>query len=176
MHRREFLLSATGIVGATTVGSMAYTSASVTRSVTANVAADDSSIIQLDPGGSVDAASLNGNQLEINVTEALNQDGTFEYGDYSDPSTTPVFTITNQDDASRNISVSITDNSGSISLKLDEPDDSTTTVTDGTPSGTISLAGTTNGPESIQVALQIDTTGVSTGPDAIDADITISAN
>lgn len=176
MHRREFLLSATGIVGATTVGSIAYTSASVTRNVTANVSSDDSGVVELTPGSSVDAAQLSGNQLVIDITEALNQDGTFEYGDYSTPSNTPVFTITNSDETSRSFDVAVSNNSGAVSLKVENPSGGTTEVTDGSPATGISLDGTNSGAQSIDVALKVDTTGVSTGTDAIDADITISAN
>ena len=60
MHRREFLLSATGIVGATTVGSIAYTSATVKRDVTSVVSEDANAVIGLSPGSTSAVTKSNG--------------------------------------------------------------------------------------------------------------------
>ncbi|WP_227132850.1 hypothetical protein [Halorubellus salinus] len=173
MHRREFLLSATGIVGATTVGSIAYTSATVERNVTANVEGDDDGIIELTPG--IPAASKNNSgNLSLNLNEDLNKEGTFEYGSWSDPTATPLFTITNKDDQTHDISVDLSSTSGSIRVKLSPPSASDITVNDGGSSGDITLDGTNNTAQSIDVALEIDTSGVATGTDAVDATITIN--
>lgn len=155
MHRREFLLSATGIVGATTVGSMAYTTASVDRSVTANVANDDSAIIGLDPG-SVSGVSLNGNgKLEVNPPNDLNKDATFEFGDTTDPSANPAFTITNNDSVQQTIEIGLSNfaSSGIFTLHLKGPGGTQNSVSDNSTTVDYTLAGT----DTIDAAITIDT-------------------
>ncbi|MFC6954340.1 hypothetical protein [Halorubellus litoreus] len=115
MHRREFLLSATGIVGASTVGSIAYTSATVERDVTSSVAADASAIIGLVDGG-VGAVSKTNGKLQINTdasSSGLNVDSTFWYGDDSSPTSTYAFKISNNSDSSETITLALTDGSSS---------------------------------------------------------------
>jgi hypothetical protein len=120
MHRREFVLSATGILGATTVGSIAYTSASVDRSVTANVKGDSNGIIELSPNTNIDAVKKADSELTIDVTEGLNKNGTFKYGNYDTPSNTEAFTITNADTEARDITVRASATSGDLSIQLDD--------------------------------------------------------
>lgn len=170
MHRREFLLSATGIVGATSVGSIAYTNASVDRGVTATVKSDDTAIIQLAPNTSVDGVGTTGGKLDINVTEGLNKNGTFEYGDYTTPSNTPAFTITNNDTVSRNITVSIDATNGSLSLKLEGPSSNKNEVQSG---GSYEYTSVSAG-DSIQAAVKIGTSGTNT-TDGVDATMTFGA-
>lgn len=132
MHRREYLLSGMGILGATTVGSLAYTTASVDRTVTANVADDASAIIGLEPG-SVSGITTDGDgKLLVNPTEDLNKSATFEYGDTSDPSATPAFTITNNDSVQQKIVIGLSNfaSSGLFTLHLKGPGGTEQTVSD----------------------------------------------
>jgi hypothetical protein len=154
MHRREFLLSATGIVGATTVGSMAYTTASVDRSVTANVADDASAIIQLSPG-SVSGVSLNGDgKLEVNPPDDLNKDATFEFGNPDDPAANPAFTITNNDTVEQTISIGLSnfDSSGIFKLDLSGP-----STTDSVSDNSTTVDFTLGDGETIDAAITINT-------------------
>jgi hypothetical protein len=169
MHRREFLLSATGIVGATTVGSLAYTSATVTRSVSASVSDDASAVIGLDPNASVSGVTTNNGKLTIDVSSGLNQDGTFEYGDYSDPSSTHAFTITNNDTQEHDVTVGVNETQGSLNLQLDGPGGTVNEVTDSS-SQTYTLAAT----DTIEAAVRIDTSGVGSGG-SVDATMTFDA-
>jgi hypothetical protein len=125
MQRREFLLSAGGIVGATAIGSVAYTRATVTRNVTANVAADSVAVIGLEPGPP-EAIYENGNdRLTIDTTvgdsSGLNSNGEFVYGDPSDVDTGYGFSVTNNDGSGHDLTVSLQNMSlpGSSWFKID---------------------------------------------------------
>jgi hypothetical protein len=109
MHRREFVLSATGILGATTVGSIAYTSATVNRGVTATVESDSAAIIKL-VAGNTNAVTTSNNQLQINPdsgNNGLNTDATFNYGASSTISNDNAFTITNKDDSAHSLKLKL---------------------------------------------------------------------
>jgi hypothetical protein len=172
MERREFLLSAGGIVGATAIGSVAYTEATVDRSVTAEVAADDSAIIGLTAGTPSAIYKNNDGQLEIDTTvsdaSGLNTDGEFVYGDSDDPTGTPGFSITNNDADPHDLTVSLSNMtepaSSSFEIELYEDD--------GTDIGTVDSStdqtyqGWTSS-ETIYAVVVIDTEGMSWDSDAI---------
>jgi len=180
MERREFLLSAGGIVGATAIGSVAYTEASVDRSVTGEVAADDSAIIGLTAGSPSAIYKNNDGQLEIDTTvsdaSGLNTDGKFDYGDSDDPTGTPGFSITNNDGNPHDLTVSLTDMTepASSSFKIDLYQN------DGTNIGTVdsSTDQTYNGwasTETIHAIVTIDTSGTSWDSNAISGDMVFQA-
>lgn len=117
MHRREYLLSATGILGATTIGSIAYTNASVTRQVSSNIADDSAAIIGLDDGPVSGVTTNSDNQLLIDTSttesSGLNGDATFTYGDVGDPTNTEAFSVKNNDGSAHDLTVGI-ENMGSL--------------------------------------------------------------
>lgn len=147
------MLSATGILGATTVGSIAYTSASVDRSVSANVKGDSNGIIELVANSSIEGVEQQDSELTIDVIEGLNKNGTFEYGDYTTPSTTEAFSIKNADSESRAITVRASATSGDLSIQLDDGSGSKKEVTTSTPREYTSVAAG----DTIFAAVKIDT-------------------
>lgn len=172
MERREFLLSTGGIVGATAIGSVAYTEATVDRSVTAEVAADDSAIIGLTAGSPSAIDKNDDGQLEIDTTvsdaSGLNTDGKFDYGDSDDPEGTPGFSITNNDGDSHDLTVSLTDMtepaSSSFSIDLYEDDGSAIGTVDSSTDQTYQGWAST---ETIHAVVVIDTEDMSGDSEAI---------
>jgi ABC-type methionine transport system ATPase subunit len=72
MNRREYLIGGIGLASATTIGSIAFTAASVSRSVNSNIAADSSATIGL-TAGSVAAVTENASG-QIVIDTAGNSD------------------------------------------------------------------------------------------------------
>ena len=170
MHRREFLLSATGIVGATTVGSIAYTSATVKRDVTSVVSEDANAVIGLSPGSTSAVTKSNG-KLVVDTTvsdaQGLNIGSTFTYGDSNNPASTDAFSITNNDGSSHDIKLELVndDDSGPLttpdqsSFRIDLYDSggsSVDSVTSDSPY-TMNLSST----DTYHAIITIDTSGMS---------------
>jgi hypothetical protein len=171
MHRREFLLSATGIVGATTVGSLAYTTASVERSVTSNIAADANAVIGLTAGGVSAVTQNTDGQLVVDTgttdSDGLNSDATFEYGDTNAPSSTFAFSVTNNDGSQHTLTVGLTGMSSipsgsSFTLKFYDSGDQH--LGDATPNSDFSYSNWSS-TETIYAVIQIDTTDATSSDD-----------
>lgn len=178
VQRREFVLGAAGILGASTIGSVAYTTASVDRSVTSTVAADSAAVIGLQAGGA-GAVTENGGQLEVDTKAAsgsgLNSGGEFTYGEPTSPSSTSAFSITNNDDTTHDLTVSLTGmtlpGSSSFTIQLFQSDSTSIgTVSDGTP---VTKSGWDPG-NTIYAVIVIDTSGT-TGTDEISGTMNFSA-
>lgn len=170
MHRREYILSSVGIVGATTVGSIAYTTAEVERTVTSNIAADSAGIIGL-TAGTVSAVTENGDgQLVIDTAvgdaTGLNGDATFTYGDSTDLANQNAFSITNNDGASHDLTVSL--NSMTLptgsSFKIELFDANTNSLGVVEPGNDVTYNGWASG-ETIFAIITIDTTDATKGDD-----------
>jgi hypothetical protein len=180
MHRREFVLSATGILGATTVGSIAYTSASVDRSVTSNVAADSAAVIGLTSGGIGAVTETNG-KLTINTepsannVKGINADGTFTYGDSANPATTFAFSVTNNDGDTQDLTVALNSFTlpGSSGFTLTFYQSDGTQIGSVSPGGSVSYTGWTAS-ETIYAIVEIDTSGTS-DTDSISGNMNFSA-
>jgi len=162
MERREFLLSAGGIVGATAIGSVAYTEASVTRNVTVNVDADSSAIIGLSPGNDAKIAGFTDGKLTINTnrdsSNGLNKRGNFTYGTRDSPE----FKITNNDEEERSLTVSLDIDKGDLKIHLYDNSDGNSyidTATTGSD-GTVASWGPGN---KVNAVLIINTKGMDTG-------------
>jgi hypothetical protein len=144
MNRRQFILSTTGVVGASTVGGVAFTSATVTRDVNIGVDADDAAIIGLNPGVGTE---LDGDVLKINGTStALNPEGSFTFGDSNDPTNTYAFSITNNSGEQQTLTFtfSLDSRSDNADVTFDIFDDSGSslgTVSDGGSLDITSLGG-----------------------------------
>jgi hypothetical protein len=179
MERREFLLSAGGIVGATAIGSVAYTQATVTRTVNAEIANDDSAIIQLLAGGHQAIYNNTDGQLVIDTTNGaagLNSDGEFTYGDSTDISNDYAFSVTNNDDQEHDLAVRLENMTlpGTSSFKIEFFNSSGTaqgSVLDGNP---FSYTGWTSG-DTLYAVVTITTDGTS-DTDSIGGDLVFVAN
>lgn len=179
MNRREYLIGGIGLASATTIGSIAFTTASVSRSVTSNIAADSSAIIGL-TAGSVAAVTEDGSgQLVIDTAvgsaSGLNSDGSFTYGDTANPATTFAFSVTNNDgnphDLTVGISGMILPGSATFTISLYESDG--TLIGDATPSTDVTHTGWAAA-ETIYAVITIDTSGT-TSADSISGTIDFSA-
>ncbi|NHN43320.1 hypothetical protein G9C85_17010 [Halorubellus sp. JP-L1] len=162
------MLSGVGIVGATTVGSIAYTNATVSRDITVDVDGDTSGIVGLNPQGVDGVTTTNGKlAIETPSSNALNRDATFEYGDTGTPSNTPAFNIVNNDDTGYKLDVSATTTStnGALKLYLEDPNGSTHTVDGGTQSFDSSVW---SSGAIINAAVELDTTDL-TSTDTLEA-------
>jgi hypothetical protein len=179
MERREFLLSAGGIVGATAIGSVAYTEATVTRNVNAKIANDDSAIIGL-VAGSHQAIYNNGNdRLEIDTTNGaagLNSNGTFTYGNATYPVTDYGFSVTNNDNQSHDLTVKLKNMSlpDTSTFQIEFFDGSGTSQGTVTSSSNFSYSGWASG-ETIYAVVTITTDGTS-DTDSIGGDLVFVAN
>ncbi|CDK38195.1 putative signal peptide protein [Halorubrum sp. AJ67] len=99
MNRRNFLLGSAGALGTVTVGSVAYTSATATRTVDVRVEADDSAsaALRLEPGPA-GGTDIRGSQLVVTGEtddKYTTPDGSFVFGDGTDPTNVYAFRMTN---------------------------------------------------------------------------------
>lgn len=115
MNRRNFVIGAGGAITAGTVGSLAFTQATVTRDLDVQVVTDDSADAALRFQSNDGTTITTDGQLAINgISEKngggdayLTPNGDFTFGDHSSPSTKNAFTMTNQLTAERSFDVSI---------------------------------------------------------------------
>ena len=84
MERREFVLTGASVVGATSIGSVAFTTASVNRDVTIDVVKDTEAAIELVPGKTNVVQLDSDGALVIDTNRnggsGLNGNGNFTYG------------------------------------------------------------------------------------------------
>lgn len=154
------IIGSLGVIGITSVSSVAFTSASVSRDVNVAVSADDSAIVGLNPG-SLDAASLDSDgALQIdtaNGSNDLNVDSTFTYGDGSNPSTTHLFSLTNNDSAEHDFTFNY-NSQGASAVTFEVYDDT------GTQSGSFSdansLTSTVSSAGTLYFVMVVDTNGL----------------
>lgn len=110
MHRREFILVGVTIAGATAIGAVAFTTATVERELTIDITSDEQGIIGLTPGDS-DAVEIVDGRLTIDMStglsDGLNPDGEFNYGDAGNPTTSFAFSVTNNDNSEREFTLSL---------------------------------------------------------------------
>lgn len=112
MNRREVILGGAAIAGATAIGAIAFTTGSVDREITIDIASDDEAIIGLSPG-MTDAVEIVDGVLTIDTdtaeSEGLNPDGEFVYGDPDAPTDLFAFSVTNNDDNEREFTFGLDD-------------------------------------------------------------------
>ena len=99
MNRRNFLLGSAGALGSVTVGSVAYTSATAARTVDVRVEADNSAsaALRLEPGPA-GGTEIRGSQLVVtgeSDDKYTTPEGTFIFGDATDPTNVYAFRMTN---------------------------------------------------------------------------------
>jgi hypothetical protein len=177
MQRREFIVAGAGIVGATSIGSVAFTTANVSRDVSVDIVADDAGPIAF-AAGATNAVTLTNGLLTIDTNTAnangLNGNGTFNYGDNSAPSTTFAFSMTNNGGGSRDFTFGLGNftlgGSSAITLSLyDGTDTLIGDVTTSTDQTTTLTAGST-----LYAVITFDTSGL-TKTDNMNGDLTVDA-
>lgn len=160
MQRRAVIGSIGAILG-TSVGTAAYTSATVNRDATFRVGTDANGLIGLGVSGQSEHITKSSENLTIDVPK-MNSNGTFVYGNDASPpdlSTEYAFSFTNNDSASRDITVSFayTDasalDSSEVTFEIYED-----AVTDGSTAWS-----TTNSIDSVKNGNDAALTGVASG-------------
>ena len=181
MNRRNFVIGAGGAITAGTVGSLAFTQATVERDLDVQVVTDDSADaalrFQSNDGTTITAdgqLAINGISDHENGGDAfLTPNGEFTFGDVSSPSTSNAFTMTNQLTSERTFDISISNlESTDIDFVITFYDDSATEL--GQVNGETDLTdmALTSG-ETAYGVIEIHT-----GPDDsnVTGDVTISAS
>lgn len=115
MNRRNFVIGAGGAITAGTVGSLAFTQATVERDLDVQVVTDDSADAALRFQSSDGTTITQDGQLAINGISDhenggdayLTPNGSFTFGDHASPSTEYAFTMTNQLTESRDFDIVI---------------------------------------------------------------------
>ena len=159
------------VLAVTAVGTGAFTSAEVTRTTNMDVVNDNASIIALQDGTSGELISLTDGQLTIDFTaggaSGVNQDALYKFGDGSDAVNNHAFSVSNNSDTTRDITVEYTNvanldgASGAVTFEVyDSSGQSLGTVTP-SQSSTVTL----DSGETAYVVLTVDTDGVSTTAD-----------
>lgn len=178
MNRRNFVIGTGALVTSAGVGSLALTSATVERSVNIGVASDNTAIVGLIPGSTPAASLANGDQLEIDTStgnsSGLNTEATFTYGDASAPTSTNLFSLTNNDDVEHDFEVSFSRanaGGGTVTFEFfDGTGTSVGSVTDG-QSQTFTLGSAAQ----YYVVMTVDTTGTTDGA-TLGGTLTFSVN
>lgn len=173
MERREMIIGSLGAIGITSISSVAFTTASVSRSVQVGVESDDSAVVGLNPG-STNAASLDSDGALVidtsNGSSDLNVDSTFTYGDPSDASGTFLFSLTNNDANERNFTLNYGGTSGAVSFEVYDGSGTQS----GTLSGSSSLSLTLSSGDTRYFVMVVDTTGLSSDATGLGGDLNIS--
>lgn len=172
------------VVAAGAVGAASFTSATVDRQATIDVAADNNGVVGLSPTGDVSEVTTSGDKLSIALNPGgtgLNPGGSFEYGDPADSSAAAAFNITNNADTTQDLTLSYTvtgtDSSpaDNVQFKLyDAATDPTLVTGTATENNDYTITGLGPG-ESRTVVIVVDTTG-QTSTDDLSGTLTISAN
>ncbi|WP_088901384.1 hypothetical protein [Halorubrum lacusprofundi] len=101
MNRRNSLIGSAGVLGASAVGSLAYTEATVQRNVDVRVEADDNAQaalrLQAGPAGGSEVDQTTGQLVVTGEADGVHvtPDGEFIFGDDADPANVYAFSMTN---------------------------------------------------------------------------------
>ena len=108
------LMASLLLVGTVSIGASAFTAATVERSATVDVVADEDGLLALTDGNSGNLVSQDGDteqlgiDLESGTASGANPNATFELGNPDDPTVSNAFTIENQDAEPHQINVEYT--------------------------------------------------------------------
>lgn len=163
------------------IGAGAYTSFTADRDANMNVVTDSSGIIQLTPGPSK-FVYKSGGELKIDVTNGgasgVNVNSTLKIGDSASLDTTNAFNVTNNDNASHDLTFSYTATSDSestdsnVKFKIyNESGSHLKTATEGTDA---TITGAPAGEKYI-VIIAVDTRGMTTNDD-LSGTLSITSN
>ena len=165
------LVAVVAVVGLT--GASAFTSATVERDAQIEVQNDDAGVIKLNDGTAQGASITSGTlTIEGDDSEALNREALFRFGDNSTPGdaqTTHAFNVTNNDDIAHDFTFDLASTSG-VTIELYDGTNSVGTVTNGGSATTSVASGST-----LYAVIIVDT-DTTTGINAIDGTLTITAN
>lgn len=181
MNRRNFVIGAGGAITAGTVGSLAFTQATVQRDLDVQVVTDDSADaalrFQSSDGTTITAdgqLAINGISEHENGGDAyLTPNGDFTFGDASSPSTANAFTMTNQLTSERTFDFAIANLGGTdVDLVITLYDDT------GAELGKVDSANDLTGLSLASGASAYGVIEIQTGADdsAISGDVTISGS
>ncbi|MFC7116330.1 hypothetical protein ACFQH2_18830 [Natronoarchaeum sp. GCM10025703] len=174
MQRRAVIGSIGAILG-TSVGTAAYTSASVTRDASFTVATDASTALIGLNAGTTDGITETGDLLKITPAD-LNTDGSFTFGDSTSLDTAHAFSITNNDGSERSFTLGY----GTAGVTFDLFEEGTNGWTDavslGTVDDTTDVTWTAAAAQEVRVVMTVDTTGVALGATDLDGTLTFTAN
>ena len=171
------LMSSLLLVGTVSIGASAFTAATVERSASVDVVADNEGLLALTDGNSGDLVFQDGSTEQLGIDFAsgdaagANPNATFELGNPADPTVSNAFTIENQDAEQHQINVAYTGATQNSEENLNfEIYDST-----GTSVGTVTEEGTTASftapaAETFYTVVTVDTGGGSAATDLTSAD------
>jgi len=171
------LMASLLLVGTVSIGASAFTAATVERSASVDVVADNEGLLALTDGNSGDLVFQDGSTEQLGIDFAsgdaagANPNATFELGNPADPTVSNAFTIENQDAEQHQINVAYTGATQNSEENLNfEIYDST-----GTSVGTVTEEGTTASftapaAETFYTVVTVDTGGGSAATDLTSAD------
>lgn len=154
-------------------GASAFTSATVARDAQINVQNDDTSVIKLNDGTAQGASVTSGTlTIEGDDSEALNREALFRFGDNSSANaaeTTHAFNVTNNDDSAHEFKFDLASTPG-VTIELYDGSNGVGAVSNGGSTTTSVASGST-----LYAVIIVDT-DTTTGINAIDGTLTITAN
>ena len=170
------LMASLLLVGTVSIGASAFTAATVERSASVDIVADNEGLLALTDGNSGDLVFQDGSteQLGIDLTkgsaQGANPNATFELGDPAAPTSSNAFTVENRDAEPHQINVEYTgaDTNGEDNLKFDIYDNTGASVGTVTEEGT-TASFTAPAAETFYTVVTIDTGGGSAGTDLTSA-------
>lgn len=165
------------LVGTVSIGASAFTAATVERSASVDVVADNDGLLALTDGNSGNLVFQEGSteQLGIDFTRGTatgaNPNATFELGNPADPTGSNAFTIENQDAETHQITVEYTGatTNGEDNLTFEIYDSTGTSVGTVTEEGTTAVF-TAPAAETFYTVITVDTGGGSAATDLTSAD------
>lgn len=177
MHRREYILASGAVLGASSIGAVAFTSATVQRDVTIGIAADNNAVIGLtsgDPGITVDGTTgkLNIQPPSSADADGLNPDASFTYGDTSSATSLYAFSIDNNDSGPHNYTVDL--NNYAVTMQVFDNTGSSVGTVNST-NGSVSTTGGVASGDSLYIVMTVDTPTLDTSSQLNDM-LTISAS
>lgn len=123
MRRRSFVTGAAAFLGAGTVGSVAFSTATVERDVSIGVTNDTSAALGLTPGVTDIATEDSQGELTIDTSTAsyadLNPNSSFSFGTASSIKSNNVFSVTDNTGTGPSIQVSYTDSASATDVSFD---------------------------------------------------------
>ena len=174
------------LVASSFVGTAAFTTATVTRSSSVGISADDTAVIGLDAGDNVAGVSDTGDKLNVNLGNGngLNIESSFVYGDSSSVEANDDYAVAMTNNAGSSVEFTVNYNvdtdpgsSTSLEFKFYDGDSSPlqasgshVVVTEGGSGQTFTL---TSG-QTVYIVISVDTSGLTSGDD-LSGDLEITA-
>ncbi|RJX43501.1 hypothetical protein DM826_06105 [Halonotius aquaticus] len=171
------LMASLLLVGTVSIGASAFTAATVERSASVDVVADNEGLLALTDGNSGNLVFQDGSTEQLGIDFAsgdavgANPNATFELGNPADPTVSNAFTIKNQDAEQHQINVAYTGatQNGEENLKFEIYDSTGTSVGTVTEEGT-TASFTAPATDTFYTVVTVDTGGGSAATDLTSAD------